>query len=78
MPASRVRIFPNPTDNMIYVASPYTLSLSLYNVAGKCLGHYPATKHINLASFASGLYLLHICDAAGQLLKVEKIIRAGN
>lgn len=73
--ASQVYVYPNPTAGTLYISSPVKIDVVLTGVAGNRISRIENATSVVLKENASGLYLLHIYDKNGQLIKVEKIIK---
>src|SRR5690606_19772484 len=73
--AGQVRVYPNPTSDLINIQSPVEVNILLTNAVGKVIRYVPGASQINLSDLAAGLYLLHITDVQGHLIKVEKVLR---
>ncbi len=73
--AREVTIYPNPTDGVIYIASPVPLTAFLTGIEGKELISRERVQQISIGHLPCGLYLLKLFDVKGNLIKVEKIVR---
>lgn len=63
-----LKLYPNPTDGIIKIASSETVSrCRLYNLLGELQGDWTATTGINLQDFASGTYYLAIETVTGRV-----------
>lgn len=70
-----LRVYPNPTSNLLYIESPVAVQAALYDLTGRPLLNTAEARQIDLSGFAEGLYFLHLTDKNGRLLKVEKVFR---
>lgn len=68
-----IRIYPNPTNGMLFIKSTIDVSLQLRDVTGKLVLSGDNTTGLNLESLTEGMYMLYITDTTGQLIRVEKI-----
>lgn len=66
-------VYPNPSQDRVFIHSPIELSSVLYNIDGRMLRQDPRSKSISLSGLARGMYLLHLLDSEGNMIKVEKI-----
>jgi len=71
--AKYIKIYPNPTTDRVYIQSPVKVNVVLTDIEGKMIRKCLNTKSISLKDLAEGIYLLHIADQNGVLLKVEKV-----
>lgn len=73
-----IRIYPNPTNGVLYIKSAVSVNLAVRDVTGKTVLSAPDADHLNLERLADGMYLLYITDQSGQLIRAEKITKSGN
>ncbi len=71
----QVTIYPNPTQNMLYINSPEPVSITLSSIEGRALIYSEAAKEVSLEALSEGIYLLRITDKNGLLIKTEKVIK---
>ncbi len=71
----QVSIYPNPVSQMLRVYSPVPVDLYLTGVEGRILLEGNNTTMLDLGSLSDGVYLLHIKDKKGRLIKTEKIVK---
>ena len=76
--AISIKIYPNPTQNIVYIESPAKVKVVVADVVGRTI----LTKHeatsIDLKDFADGTYFFRIFDEMNQLISVEKITKFEN
>lgn len=72
--ANSLRVYPNPASGEIRVAAPVKVSLQLYDISGRLITAAEAAQ-LQLAGLDAGLYLLHVFNKQGNLIKVEKIVK---
>lgn len=73
--ASRIRIFPNPSNDAVYIQSPVSINLELSGADGRILLQEQSSGSIRINQLSDGVYFLRITDHAGNVLKVEKIVK---
>lgn len=73
--ADKIRIYPVPATDLVYINSPVAVNVSLSGIEGKVIRSVKEAKQLSLAGLAEGIYLLHITDKEGNLVKVEKIVK---
>ncbi len=74
-PGTPIRIYPNPTDNLIHIQSPGAINVMLTTIDGRMLFKKKNTGRVSVKQLAKGIYLLRITDDKGKLIRVEKIIK---
>lgn len=74
--AEQVNIYPNPTSGRIHINAPIRVAITLTNIEGKVIKRESNTVEVALNDLAPGMYLLHITDKEGALIKVEKVIKS--
>ncbi len=73
--ADEVKIYPNPTVDVLHIVSPVPLTMLLTGIEGKIIMKQEQAKQIRMRHLPAGLYLLKLFDEKGRLIKVEKVIR---
>ncbi len=73
--ASFVRVAPNPVSTLIHISSTDEVHVYLCSLDGRRVLHIENAKAIPVQNLAAGMYLLHITDKNGNLVKVTKIIK---
>jgi hypothetical protein len=71
----RVTLSPNPTHNSFHIETLQDIrQVDLYDITGKLIEKYEATKEINMQKHSAGVYLCKITFVNGQIA-VQKIIK---
>lgn len=73
--SNKIRIYPNPTLDKIFVDAPMPVNLSLYDLTGRLLQQSKGKNELNISDFADGVYLLRIEDKQGKFVKMEKVVK---
>lgn len=73
--ASQIKVYPNPSDHIVHVNSPVSVSLQLTSIDGRILMNKENAKAITVKELADGVYFLRIMDKDNRLIKVEKIVK---
>lgn len=73
--AASIKVFPNPASSMLYIESPVDVHAVISTIDGKMIMQQANAKELDITSFTSGIYLLSLYDANGQLIKIEKMIK---
>ncbi len=76
MIAQQIRLYPNPVRDIIYIQSPVKLNAFITSIEGKQLKKIRDARTIPVSELSPGLYLIHITENDGKLLKVEKFVKA--
>ncbi|MBP5535552.1 MAG: thiol protease/hemagglutinin PrtT [Bacteroidales bacterium] len=76
--AGDVKIFPNPSDGMVYVRteSQQALELQVLDISGRMLSHKSVTGNeftVNMSEYASGTYILRLVTEKG--VETRRIIK---
>lgn len=74
--AQQIRVWPNPVKDEVFVRAPVSVNLSMTTISGKIIQQQMATNSLSTLDLAAGIYFLRIMDAKGNLIKVEKLIKA--
>ncbi len=70
-----IRVYPNPASKILYISSPLAVQASMYSIEGRHLWHGDNVQTVPLEHLSSGVYLLHIYDNKGNLVRVEKVLK---
>jgi hypothetical protein len=73
--ADKIRIYPNPVSDVVYVSSPAVVGLKLTGLDGRAVKVSEQAKSLSVSGLAPGVYLLHVMDEDGMVLKVEKVVK---
>ena len=79
--AEDILIYPNPVEHEFTIKQygfVQTLQLRIYNLQGTLLQESQSQSHkstIDVSQLKSGLYLLHVLDEKGQLIKEHKLVK---
>ncbi len=68
-------IYPNPMQDMLYIRSAQPVNASLYSADGRRVLYVQETRKLSLHGITGGVYLLHVTDREGRLLKQEKVVK---
>lgn len=75
---SDLKIYPNPTNNIVHIEAPVAIAVRVSNIFGQVVLEEKNVKTIDLTNAADGTYFLQITDENDQLISVEKITKASN
>jgi len=76
--AQHVRVYPNPARDIVYIDAPFAVNASINTVDGKELFTQANAKSLNISGLANGIYMIRISDTDGNLISVEKLVKAEN
>ncbi len=72
----QIFIYPNPATHQFYIDAPVAVNIRLTDLAGKLVKETVSAKVMTVSELPNGIYLLHISDKKGVLLKTEKLVKA--
>lgn len=68
------RIYPNPTEEKLFVETDGSVSYTLFDLSGKAiLNGEMSAGSISLSSIESGTYVLHLADEAGRITQLKVV-----
>jgi hypothetical protein len=70
--ASKVSVYPNPAQDVLYVQAPLSSELALMDMQGKTIAKHTSTAaetSLDLSALAQGVYLLHVQTPSGSFSK---------
>lgn len=70
-----ITIFPNPAKDEVVVSANRSVTLVLSSMDGKVISKIANATRINVRDLPSGLYLVGVYDADGQLLSMQKLTK---
>jgi sugar lactone lactonase YvrE len=68
-----IRIYPNPTRNIVNIEAPVKVNIMVTDIVGKLIFKKEDARSIDLGDYADGTYMIRIFDAQNNLISVEKI-----
>ncbi len=71
----QVHIYPNPSNDIVYIQAPVGVNIKLLDATGKIILQVNDAHSISLKNLVSGLYLLQVSNRNGMLIKIEKIMK---
>ncbi len=75
--ADRVRLYPNPVTDILYVSSPVPVHISVSSPDGKLVRYLENVQEVHMGDIVPGVYFIRVYDTGGTLLKTEKLIKSG-
>ncbi len=73
--ANQINVYPNPATDKVFINAPMELNVNLTSIAGEKMTDVYSGKELSMTGLSSGIYLLHISDRDGNLIKVVKVIK---
>ncbi len=70
--ADDIKVYPNPSDDVVFIQSPIPVNVVLTDMEGRIISATKNTHQISLKGLATGIYLVHMTDSRGTLIKVVK------
>lgn len=70
-----ISVIPNPTTGNLYVLGFQPAKISIYNVVGQLIKEAMNTERISISELPTGLYILKLTDAQGQITYHNKVIK---
>lgn len=72
---SELKIYPNPTKEIVYIESPINIMVRVTDVIGRVVYEGKNPKSVSLANLADGQYFFRISDENDHLITVEKVTK---
>lgn len=73
--ARQISIYPNPARDHVTIKAPAPVDIRITGLEGKVLLEQRNATTVATEGLPAGLYLLHITDKKGNLVKTEKLVR---
>lgn len=74
--SNSVTVYPNPVSDKVFIESPVPVQYYITGIEGKTLRQVTAYQNaIDCSDLTAGIYLLHILNQEGRMIKIEKIIK---
>lgn len=70
-----LRLYPNPTADVLHINAPVAVAATLQDITGRQLFAGKNVREIDFSGLAQGVYVLRLSDAEGRVIKTEKIFR---
>ncbi len=74
-PATSVTVYPNPVADVAFIHGAGRADMTLFNIEGRFVRSAANAQEISLSGLPHGLYLLHITDKDGHIIKIEKLLK---
>ena len=75
---SDIKIYPNPAQTMVHIESGVQVRVTINAIDGRSVLNIQDAKDIDISALADGVYLVMVYDTNGQLLKIDKLVKAAN
>lgn len=73
--SAEIKIFPNPTNEMVYVESATALRAVILSTDGKVLIDKENVKEISLKGLVNGMYVIKLYNQEQQQVMVQKLVK---
>lgn len=70
-----IRLYPNPTNNVVNIETDFDVNFKLLSLDGKVLLNEKSSKKVDMANLANGMYYLVVEDAASLQTASFKIVK---
>lgn len=71
-----IDIYPNPSQDIIYIAAPIQVNLIVRDLQGKEITKKQNATSIDMKAFADGVYIFTITNSEGQILKMDRVMKS--
>lgn len=72
----KVKIYPNPTKNTLFIETDLDVNFVLYSIDGKTLLSMSNSKQVDMSNLSTGMYYLVVEDAATQAKASFKVMKS--
>ncbi len=76
-PVPEIQIYPNPASDKVYIRSAAPVSVSVHSMDGRIVARHKYAEQITIGHLPEGVYIIHVQDSAGMIMKTEKLLKAG-
>ncbi len=73
--AGDIHLYPNPSEDIVYIKSPVKVDLVISSIEGKQLASFRNAESISLKKYPRGVYVIQFMDQKGRMIKVEKMVK---
>ncbi|MEI8279945.1 MAG: T9SS type A sorting domain-containing protein [Bacteroidota bacterium] len=73
--SSGFRLFPNPTNSILFVDSKEPVNIEVTDINGKIVREMRQDKYVDMSKLANGIYLIHLYNKEGLLLHVGRVVK---
>jgi hypothetical protein len=70
-----IRIYPNPTQNTVFIDAPQPVNISVKDVTGRVVMTLQNAAQADLGNYADGMYLFYLTDGDNKSIGVEKVYK---
>jgi len=72
-----VKIYPNPATSIVHIDAPAKVNVTLSGLDGRVILQGKGVTQIDLTGLASGVYMINVYDENDNIIKVDKLVKAG-
>jgi hypothetical protein len=72
-----IKIYPNPAQDEIRIEAPVVVRAVVSGIDGRTLIDEQAATVLNISKLPNGIYTIKLFDAAGQMVKADKLVKEG-
>jgi len=72
---SKITIYPNPADNLIYMGVENVASINVYNSMGQLMNSYEKVNVIDVSSYKAGIYFFKIATIEGNVKNFKVVVK---
>jgi len=65
--SSALSLYPNPSNNMVYIAGEDIANVKIFNKMGQLINNYHNTNRIDVTSYQAGIYIFNITTMKGEV-----------
>ncbi len=73
--AADIRMFPNPTSNLVYIEAPFKVNITVMAADGKVIVSKREATSVDLSNYTNGMYMIMIYNQENALIRAEKFIK---
>lgn len=72
-----IKLYPNPTTSIVHIIAPIQVNARISGIDGKLLIQAQHVNEIDLSQLANGVYTISLYDNENNLIKIDKLVKAG-
>jgi hypothetical protein len=73
--AARIKVYPNPARDVLYIASPAAVHAVLTTMEGRVALQVANAHSLSLSQLPAGVYFLRLLDQEQRLIRMDKVIK---
>jgi|GEM_PF-1655238 len=73
----QVKIYPNPATSIVHIDAPVKVNVAVSGIDGRLMIKGNGVNQLDLSSLSSGVYMITVSDENNNVIRIDKLVKAG-